>query len=84
MDTIKKQLKVTFASGASTVTGANFLIETVPQGGEAVVRILVDCGLEQGSRDADSNNRKPFIHDPKTIDYLFITHAHLDHIGKVS
>ena len=83
MDTIKKQLKVTFASGASTVTGANFLIETVPQGGEAVVRILVDCGLEQGSRDADSNNRKPFIYDPKTIDYLFITHAHLDHIGKV-
>jgi metallo-beta-lactamase family protein len=78
-----KKLKITFASGASTVTGANFLIETVPPAGENPVRILVDCGLEQGNHESEQNNRKPFIYDPKTIDYLFITHAHLDHIGKV-
>ncbi len=78
-----KQLKLTFASGASTVTGANFLLETMPKAGERVLRILVDCGLEQGGHDAELNNRKPFPYDPASIDYLFVTHAHIDHIGKV-
>ncbi len=78
-----KKLKLTFAAGVSTVTGANFLLETVPENGEEVVRMLIDCGMEQGSRDAEVNNRKPFAYDVKTIDYLFVTHAHVDHIGLI-
>jgi len=78
-----KKLKVTFVTGASTVTGANFLLETMPEVGQKVTRILVDCGLEQGDRDSDENNRNKFPYDPSTIDYLFVTHAHLDHIGKI-
>ncbi|MFA6050237.1 MAG: MBL fold metallo-hydrolase [Candidatus Paceibacterota bacterium] len=82
-NTETKKLKITFASGASTVTGANFLLETIPKEGEKAIRILVDCGLEQGGRDADLNNRKPFAYDPSTVDYLFVTHAHIDHIGRI-
>src|SRR3989338_20220 len=72
-----KTLKLTFCSGVDTVTGANFLLE-----GEGV-KILVDCGLTQGSKLADVVNWDPFIYDPKTIDYLFVTHAHVDHIGRI-
>jgi len=68
-----------FYSGTGTVTGANFLLEN------SDVRILVDCGLTQGQRFESENdpNRRPFPYDPKDIDYLFITHAHIDHIGRV-
>lgn len=78
-----KKLKLTFEAGVSTVTGANFLLETVPENGEAPVRLLVDCGMEQGDRDAAENNRKLFTYDTKSIDYLFVTHAHIDHIGLI-
>ncbi|MES2059907.1 MAG: MBL fold metallo-hydrolase [Patescibacteria group bacterium] len=78
-----KKLKVTFCGGATTVTGANFLLETVPESGEQQVKILIDCGLEQGSREAETNNRKPFPYDVAKIDYLFVTHAHVDHVGRI-
>lgn len=74
-----RALSVTFAGGARTVTGSNFLIEA--QDGEQVTRILVDCGLEQGGRFCESSNREPFPYDPSTIDAVFVTHAHADHIG---
>ncbi|MCF7865463.1 MAG: MBL fold metallo-hydrolase [Candidatus Pacebacteria bacterium] len=45
--------------------------------------ILVDCGLEQGTHDADLNNHKDFLYNPINADVLLITHAHMDHIGRV-
>lgn len=78
-----KHLKLTFCSGVTTVTGANFLLETIPEKGEEKVKILIDCGLEQGGHESEANNRRPFTYDPASIDYLFVTHAHIDHIGRV-
>lgn len=72
-----KTLKLTFAGGTGSVTGANFLVE-----GEGI-KFLVDCGLNQGTKMADDKNWDPFIYDPATVDILFITHAHIDHIGRI-
>jgi len=70
-----------FAGGVGNATGANFLFEI---GGEAKpLRVLVDCGLVQGSRYTMDENRKPFPYGPASIDLLFITHAHTDHIGRI-
>jgi len=59
------------------VTGSNFLIE----GNEG--KILVDCGLEQGADFSGAEMYGPFPYDVKTIDALVVTHAHLDHIGRI-
>ncbi len=69
--------KLTFYGGVGTVTGANFLFEIASK------RILIDCGLEQGSQFAEERNRDAFAYDPASIDILFITHAHADHIGRI-
>ena len=71
------KLKVTFCSGAGTVTGANFLIEGNDK------KFLVDCGLIQGEKIADDINWDKFEYDASTIDILFITHGHIDHIGRI-
>ena len=76
--------KLTFCSGAETVTGADFLLEgPLDESGRPLLRILVDCGLVQGEKVATTANWEPFAYDPKEIDYLFITHAHIDHIGRI-
>lgn len=80
---MSKKLKITFASGAGTVTGANFLIENISGGEGENQKFLIDCGLIQGSSVADPENWKPFVYDPASIDILFITHAHIDHIGRI-
>jgi metallo-beta-lactamase family protein len=72
-----KKLKLTFAGGTGSVTGANFLLE-----GEGK-KFLIDCGLSQGTKLADEKNWEPFSYDPASIDILFITHAHIDHIGRI-
>lgn len=74
---MQKVAKITFCGGTGTVTGANFLFEVGNK------KILVDCGLTQGVKMADDLNWDPFLYDPKEIDVLFITHAHIDHIGRI-
>ena len=69
--------KITFAGGAQMPTGSNFLVEF---GGK---RILIDCGLVQGEKYSIPLNSAPFTYDTKSIDFLFITHAHLDHVGRI-
>jgi metallo-beta-lactamase family protein len=71
------QLKVTFCSGAGTVTGANFLLEGNGK------KFLIDCGLVQGEKLADDMNWEPFTYKPSEIDILFISHGHIDHIGRI-
>ncbi len=72
-----KNLKITFCSGAGTVTGANFLLE-----GENK-KFLIDCGLIQGEKFVDDMNWEKFSYDASEIDILFITHGHIDHIGRI-
>lgn len=71
------KLKITFCSGAGTVTGANFLLEGNGK------KFLIDCGLIQGEKLADDMNWEPFPYPVSEIDILFITHGHIDHIGRI-
>jgi len=72
------EAKLTFAGGVDSVTGANFLFDI---GGK---KMLTDCGFYQGSHKmGDDHNRDAFLFDPKEIDILFVTHAHIDHIGRI-
>ena len=68
-------MQLTFLGAAGEVTGSCFLIETDG------LRFLVDCGMFQGGREADKKNRTAFDFDPKTIDFVLLTHAHIDHSG---
>ena len=70
-------MRITFYGGAKSVTGANYLLE------HSGLKILVDCGLHQGSKYAEDLNYQAFAYDPKTIQYLFITHSHIDHVGRL-
>jgi len=72
-----KNLKVTFCSGAGTVTGSNFLLEGNGK------KFLIDCGLIQGEKVADDLNWQKFPYEASEIDILFISHGHIDHIGRI-
>jgi metallo-beta-lactamase family protein len=67
--------KLTFLGAAGCVTGSKYLVEAAGK------KLLVDCGLFQGTDDLKNRNWSPLPIDPKTIDYLVLTHAHLDHTG---
>ncbi len=68
-------MKIGFLGAARTVTGSCHLLETDSG------RILVDCGLHQGRDKRDWDDTQPFVFDPKTIDCVLLTHAHIDHAG---
>jgi metallo-beta-lactamase family protein len=67
--------KLTFLGAAGTVTGSKYLVEAAGK------KLLVDCGIFQGSQELSERNYKPLPVDPKTIDFVVLTHAHLDHTG---
>ena len=70
-------LKISFHGADREVTGSCHLIECAGK------RILIDCGMFQGSRELDQDNGEPFGFDAAAIDVLILTHAHLDHCGRV-
>src|SRR3990167_4482590 len=70
-------LRLSFYGGAGKVTGSNFLIEG------ARGKIVVDCGIEQGADFVEEHNYGPFHYDVKSVDALVLTHAHLDHVGRL-
>src|SRR5215813_15033946 len=67
--------KLTFLGAAGCVTGSKYLVEAASK------RLLVDCGIFQGLPELTARNYQPLPVDPKTIDYVVLTHAHLDHTG---
>ncbi|MDD3603993.1 MAG: MBL fold metallo-hydrolase, partial [Kiritimatiellae bacterium] len=69
-------MKLTFLGAAKNVTGSKYLLE----GGG--LRMLIDCGLYQ-ERKLKDRNWEPFPMDPKSIDCVLLTHAHLDHCGMI-
>ena len=75
------KLTLTFYGGVGMATGSNYLLDYSRDGGGS--RILVDCGLVQGGPDSHALNRADFGYSPASINFLFITHAHADHIGRV-
>ena len=70
-------MKVTFLGATKTVTGSNFLVEGAGK------KFLVDCGMYQGSGADEYENEEPFLFDVNEIDFMLLTHAHIDHSGRI-
>ena len=70
-------MKVTFLGAAKTVTGSNFLVEAAGK------KFLVDCGMYQGKASLELKNSDPFLYDVHEIDFMLLTHAHIDHSGRI-
>ncbi len=70
-------MKITFLGAAKTVTGSNFLVEGAGK------KFLVDCGMYQGSAADELENSDPFNFNIDEIDFMLLTHAHIDHSGRI-
>lgn len=70
-------MQISFFGACGEVTGSNFLLATAGK------KILFDCGLFQGVNSAEERNYAQFPFDAKTIDFVVICHAHLDHVGRL-
>jgi metallo-beta-lactamase family protein len=71
------QSAIHFYGGAGTVTGSNFLLDVGDK------KFLIDCGLLQTEHTCEDSNWNPFPFEPSEISALIVTHAHIDHIGRV-
>ena len=67
--------RITFLGAAGTVTGSKYLIEAAGK------RLLIDCGLFQGGKELTQRNWASLPQNPASIDFVALTHAHLDHTG---
>jgi metallo-beta-lactamase family protein len=74
----RMMIRVVCLGGVGSVTGSNYLVEC-PQG----KKVLVDCGLFQGGSQMESRNRMDWGFDPQQMNTLFLTHAHIDHSGRI-
>ncbi len=70
-------MKISFFGAARMVTGSNFLVEAAGK------KFLVDCGMFQGKMAEEMENSDPFIYDVNSIDFVLLTHAHIDHSGRI-
>lgn len=70
-------MKITFLGATKTVTGSNFLVEAAGK------RFLVDCGMYQGAAQDEWENSSPFAFDVNELDFMLLTHAHIDHSGRI-
>ncbi len=70
-------MKVTFLGATRTVTGSNFLVEGAGK------KFLVDCGMWQGKAEQEMENSQEFEFNPTEIDFMLLTHAHIDHSGRI-
>lgn len=72
-----KSMKITFLGATKMVTGSNFLVEGAGK------KFLVDCGMYQGSARDEMENSEPFAYNVHDIDFVLLTHAHIDHSGRI-
>lgn len=70
-------MKITFLGATRTVTGSNFLVEGAGK------KFLVDCGMYQGKATEELENEEPFEFNVHDIDFMLLTHAHIDHSGRI-
>ncbi|MGM0583540.1 MAG: MBL fold metallo-hydrolase [Pseudomonadota bacterium] len=70
-------MRISFHGAAGGVTGSCHLLELAGR------RLLIDCGMFQGGRELREENAAPFGFDPASVDTLLLTHAHLDHCGRI-
>lgn len=75
------KIRFSFFGGVGEVTGANYLLEG-EKGGKKT-SLIIDCGFFQGQRMSEEKNKEPFPFDINSIDAVLITHAHIDHIGRI-
>lgn len=70
-------MKITFLGATRTVTGSNYLVEAAGK------KFLVDCGMWQGKAEIEMQNSEEFEFNPNDIDFMLLTHAHIDHSGRI-
>lgn len=70
-------MRLTFLGAARMVTGSSYLLET------GNIKFLVDCGMFQGAKSISALNRRDFFYDPGSVDFVLLSHAHIDHSGLI-